>query len=96
MGEIRILNQNGDETLDWNAGDAKSVDAARARFDELKERGYNFYESVTSRGKQVIEFDPKAGKLIAAPGAASKTDKQTGARPAAMRGGPLAATRALR
>lgn len=96
MGNMRILNQRGDETLDWNAGDPASVEEARKRFDELKEQGYNFYESVESRGKQITEFDPNAGKLIAAPGAASKSDKQTGARPAAMRGGPLASTRALR
>lgn len=95
MGSMTILNRTGDETLEWDPAHQESIDTAQAKFDDLKKQGYNFYETVETRGKQVTKFDPKAGKLIAAPGAKSASDKQTGKRGRAMAGGPVASTHRL-
>lgn len=96
MGEMRVLTQKGDERLEWDPKDKKATAAAKSEFDRLKGEGYLFYEVTEARGKPVEEFSPKLGKILAAPGAATTADKATGARPAAMRGGPTAQARPLR
>lgn len=96
MGEMRILNQHGDERLDWNPDDAKDVARAKGEFERLKGEGYHFYEVVDTKGRKVTKFSAKAGKLIAAPGGRKEADKSSGERSRAMAGGPTArfATRA--
>jgi predicted helicase len=89
MGSITILNRTGDERIDWDPADPDEVRKAAAEFERLKGEGYNFYAVEDAKGKQVKRFDPKAGKLIAAPGAQSADDKRRGARPRAMAGGPV-------
>lgn len=89
MGEITVLNARGDERIEWDPNDKEQVATAKKKFKELKDEGYNFYEVAESRGKQITRFSAKAGKLLAAPGARSAADKQTGRRQAAMAGGPV-------
>jgi hypothetical protein len=96
MGEMRVLTQAGDERLEWDPADEKSTAAAKAEFAKRQEEGYLFYEVAEARGKAVTKFDPKAGKLIAAPGARSAADKKAGTRPRAMAGGPVASSAAFR
>lgn len=90
MGEIRVLNQHGDEKITWNPDDAEDVARAKAEFDRLKGDGYEFYEVVQTKGRKVTRFSKKAGTLIAAPGGRKEADKRSGARPRAMAGGPTA------
>ena len=90
MCEMRILNEHGDEKVEWDPADQKSVNAAQERFNRLKKDGYEFYEVTETRGKPVRRWDRKLGKLIAAPGARSKADREVGTRPRAMAGGPVA------
>lgn len=90
MGEIRVLNQQGDETLTWDPDNAESVDRAKAEFDRLKGEGYEFFDVVQTKGRKVTKFNKKAGQLIAAPGGRKEADKRSGARPRAMSGGPTA------
>ncbi len=96
MGEMRVLSQQGDERLEWDPADKASTAAAKAEFARRQEEGYLFYEVEEARGKPVTKFNPKAGKLIAAPGARSDADKKAGARPRAMAGGPVASVSAFR
>lgn len=95
MGEMRWLSQEGDERLEWDPADKKSVAEAKKKFAALKEDGYLFYEVAETRGKAIEKFDPKVGKILAAPGAANAAERESGARPAAMRGGPNAISRPL-
>lgn len=96
MGEMRWLSQEGDERLEWDPADKAAVKVAKERFASLQEEGYLFYEVAETRGKPISKFDAKAGRIIAAPGARSASDKASGARPRAMAGGPVATASAFR
>lgn len=89
MIEFIVLSRAGDETLAWDPNNAEESKAAAAKFAELAEQGYEFYEVAETRGRRVTEFSPSFGRLIAAPGGRSKKDKKAGARPHAMSGGPM-------
>lgn len=96
MGELVVLNETGDVKVEWDPADAESTAKAKAEFERLQGEGYLFYEVAEARGKQVKKFTKKAGKLLAAPGARSESDKRTEARPKAMAGGPVAARQSSR
>lgn len=82
MGEIAVLNQSGDEKIEWNPADEESTSKAKQKFDDLKAKGYEFFEVADAKGKQIKKFSKKLGKVIASP--AAKTSKGA----AAMGGGP--------
>lgn len=88
MGEIRVLNRQGDVKVEWDPADADSVTKAKKEFEQLKKDGYEFFEVSEAKGKRVERFSKKHGKLIAAPGVKTATDKKTGSRPRAQAGGP--------
>lgn len=96
MGEITVLCEQGDIKIEWTVGDAEKTDRACAEFEQLKEAGFEFFlESEGKRRKRIKEFDPKLGKLTAAPGVQRKRDRPTpqkpeGSRQKAMAGGPNA------
>jgi hypothetical protein len=90
MGEIRVLNESGDESIAWDPADSEQVAKAKAEFDRLKGDGYRFYAVEETKGREVARFDKKLGRLIAAPGGKTSADKERGARPRAMAGGPTA------
>lgn len=98
MGEMRVLNQHGDEKLEWDPADKASVAAAKKKFATLKKDGYRFYEvqETADASKPVDRFSAKLGRVIAAPGARSAADKTQGRRTSAMAGGPNATSRPLR
>lgn len=63
MGTLAVLSRNGDDPITWDPADAAGTAAAKAKFDELKAKGYSaFYEK-----KRMDEFDPTAGKVIMVP-----------------------------
>ena len=69
MGEMRILNTEGDLKVIWDPNNEDEVQAAEEQFDSLKEKGYNAY-SVKKNGRKNVmidEFDPEAGKIIMTP-----------------------------
>lgn len=90
MGEMRVLNDQGDVKVEWDPADRESVAKAKAEFERLQGEGYLFYEVTDARGKQVKKFTKGLGRVLAAPGAQSAKDKATKQRPAAMAGGPVA------
>lgn len=91
MGEILVLNENGDERIEWDPDDAEQVKAAKKEYKRLKGEGYNFYAVEEKPGKKVERFDKRLGRLIAAPGGKTASDRKEGTRPRAMSGGPLSA-----
>lgn len=83
MGSIAILNQRGDEKIEWNPANEAETAVAKEKFDKLKKDGYEFFETVDAKGKQVKRFKKGLGKLIAAPAAKQKAKGNRG-----MAGGP--------
>lgn len=92
MGEIRVLNEQGDVTVTWDPKDAESVKRAEAEFERLKADGYDFFTVVETKGKAIKKFDPTLERLIAAPGARKPAEQKRGHRPKAMAGGPVASS----
>lgn len=89
MGEMTVLDQSGDITIEWDPDNSESVEKAKAEWDRLKADGYEFFEPVESKGKRLTRFDKKKAKVIAAPGVQTAQDKAKGTRGKAMAGGPL-------
>lgn len=92
MGELRVLNEEGDVTVAWDPKDPESVKTAEAEFERLRQDGYEFYEVVDTKGKAVKKFRPELGRLIAAPGAKKPEERGTSKRQKAMAGGPVASS----
>lgn len=91
MGVMKVMGIAGDEEITWDPNDKESTEKAKAEFKRLKDEGYEFFEVAETRGKQVKRFSKKAGKLIAAPAAATSEKQKQGGR--ALAGGPLATRR---
>lgn len=76
VGEMSILGERGDMKVAWNARDTDEVNAARAQFVELTQRGFRAFE-VTGEGgtgEQMEGFDPEAQKIILVPPVAGGSD----------------------
>lgn len=60
MPSIKMLTFRGDEQIAWDPADPASVEAARARFAELRSKGWLVWRRGQdgSTGEQVHEFDP--------------------------------------
>ena len=70
-GEMRIMNQRGDERLEWDTEVQETVDAVAARFAELLLAGYipiATTPSDTSRETERLdEFDPLSERIVMIP-----------------------------
>lgn len=65
-GMLAIMDDTGDTRVQWDKSDPQQVAKARARFDELKKKGYMAY-SVNSKGDQgsvMSNFDASAERII--------------------------------
>lgn len=69
LGELAELDATGDTKTIWDTDKPAEVDAARATFDALRKKGYLIYRvgEDGEEGKQMHQFEPKAGKMIAVP-----------------------------
>lgn len=69
MSEMRILDETGDSKQVWDPDDEDSVEATRDMYNKLKKKGYQAFEvnDKGGKGKLMLEFNPKAGKIIMAP-----------------------------
>lgn len=83
MGEIAVLNQKGDEKIEWDPSDEEATKKANEKFDKLKAEGYEFFEVEDSKGKKIKKFKAGLGKVIASPAAKKDKGKK------AMSGGPV-------
>lgn len=65
-GMLCAMDDTGDTRVQWDKSDPAQVAKARARFEELKKKGYMAY-SVTSKGDQgsvLADFDQNAERII--------------------------------
>jgi len=70
FGELAIMGKEGDTKIMWDKSKPVEVDTARDTFKRLRKEGYLIYRVVGEKGdkgEQMNEFDPDAGRLIAAP-----------------------------
>ena len=61
-----VLDDSGDSRMQWNKNDPEQVAKARARFDELRKKGYLGYKVDKSGGiGEVLQaFDVNAERII--------------------------------
>ena len=69
VGIMRIISQNGDDRVTWDAHIPEEVKDAGKKFFELIGKGYKAFvtKSDGSKGHEVQEFDPTAGEIIMVP-----------------------------
>ncbi len=72
MGELRYLDSNGDQKVQWDPKNEDQTDIAKMTFDKLKAKGYQAYsvKKDGSKNKVISKFSSKAGMLIMVPGIA--------------------------
>jgi len=69
MGEMSVLNGDGDQKVVWDKENEDQIEVARMTFDKLKEKKYKAY-SVGKDGKidkEIKKFNAKAEALIMVP-----------------------------
>lgn len=67
-GEMSVMGKEGDTKFTWNAKDPTEVEAARATWDLYKKKGFAAFRMKRStKGDQMDEFDPEAGRILFVP-----------------------------
>ena len=71
---------------------SESVKKAKAKYDQLKKDGFEFFEVEKVKGsKRVKRWSKNLGEIVASPGVASKSERKAGqTRGGQMSGGPNA------
>lgn len=69
MGQLRIMDGQGDTKLIWDADNDDEVANARRTFDDLLAKGFTAYDvkNDADKGERVRKFDADAEKLILVP-----------------------------
>jgi hypothetical protein len=69
MGEMRVLNSEGDQKVVWDKDNEDQVEVAEMTFDKLKAKNYRAYsvKKDGSQNKELKKFNPKAEALIMVP-----------------------------
>jgi hypothetical protein len=65
---MAIMSMQGDTKVIWDPQKPDEIEVAKETFNKLKKKGYAAF-SVSddgSKGEQIREFDPKAGRIIMA------------------------------
>lgn len=67
--ELAVLDETGDTKLIWDEDKPEEVDAAKAMFERLKEKGYVAYavDRKGEKGEVLERFNRSAEKIIMAP-----------------------------
>jgi hypothetical protein len=65
-GSLCVLDLSGHSRMQWDRKSPQQVAAAKARFDELRARGYLAYklEKDGGQGEVITQFDPNAERLV--------------------------------
>lgn len=68
-GMLCVLDKTGDTKTVWDRRNEAEVEAARAQYEALVERGYLAFavNKDGSKGEQIHEFDADAEKIILSP-----------------------------
>lgn len=70
LGQLQILNKDGDTLVQWDSQDPDSVKNAQSAFNEMSAQGYTAFV-VDSKGvttKAVLsKFDPSVERIIMVP-----------------------------
>jgi hypothetical protein len=65
-GDLCVLDESGDNRIQWDRYNPEQVAAAKARFDELKSKRYLAYRVSRGgwQGEVIDKFDPNAERII--------------------------------
>jgi hypothetical protein len=68
-GVLKVMGENGDDRVLWDPDDQKQVMKAGTRFAELVKKGFRMFlmDDTGKKGKQITDFDPSAGAILAVP-----------------------------
>jgi hypothetical protein len=65
MSKLRVLNQSGDTTLEWDVKDPISVEAVEKEFNQIIKEGYMAFKvDSPTEGELIRNFDPTAEEII--------------------------------
>lgn len=67
MHLVRILDQSGDTTLQYDPADAEARRDIDARFTRLMSAGFVAFDVSTQPGRVITAFDPEAKEIIISP-----------------------------
>lgn len=69
LGLMRELDRTGDTPIQWDPADKDQVEAAKAKFKELRAKGYRTFtlNKESKQGEQLDEFDPNVERILASP-----------------------------
>lgn len=69
MSMMNVMDPSGHTSIEWTAGNAAEVTAAREMFDTMTGKGYQAFR-IGARGQQaerITTFDPNVEKLMLIP-----------------------------
>ena len=63
------MGSKGDQKVIWDPKNKDETDASKSMFDSLIKKGFKAFKvnKKGDKGKQIVKFDSKAGKLIMVP-----------------------------
>jgi len=67
--ELNVLDSNGHTSVKWNPDNDDEVDAARAAFNAMRDKGYRAFlvGRMGRQGERLDAFDPDAGEIMMVP-----------------------------
>ena len=69
-GLLEVMGPEGDLKSVWDPDNADETEAAKAQFDSLRAKGYLAFKvegADGTKGEQITEWNPKAGRIILSP-----------------------------
>jgi len=72
LGELSVLNGDGDTKLVWDSSNEDETEAAETMFNDLLAKGFQAFEvsdekEKGGKGKMIRKFNPKAERIIMSP-----------------------------
>jgi len=69
IGTMKVMDPTGHSTISWDSNISTEVEAARAMYTTLVDRGYQAFRVGKSgqRGERITSFDPHAEEVIMVP-----------------------------
>lgn len=68
-GMLSVMGTDGDSRIMWNRDNRDEVEAARAHFNKLRDKGYIAWtvKGDSNKGNQIHEFDANLERIIMSP-----------------------------
>lgn len=67
MSVLRVMNSQGDKSMEWEVTNPDSVKEAQTRFDELMKKGGLAFLSEGGESERITSFRPEAKEIVIVP-----------------------------